>query len=224
MTRRINPTETEHIHRWAEAERGLAIDWRAFTGCALVALIAGLALLAGGGGTGAVVAAKATPDPWPGWEVVAVVLLVLAGLLVVMVLTYIGVRLWQRVQLYQAEVDAARLAARRVEQSDRGQFPGLLSRDRDAMVDPNAAPGGRVEGLNGRPAMPDPETDDQRQATMRAAAIRLAIGATSGGLTQTAAKLLAGLARDDGPPLPEVRVLEDGSHIERLLDDGSDDG
>lgn len=154
------------------------------------------------------------------------------------VVLYIIVRLALNIAHHRAEIAAVRMAARQVH-ADGGVYPLVFSRSGDAAVNPNAAPGGIVEGLNGRPRMPDAETPAAADAVARASFVQVAASAGARGAaalldilgaaspkTPEMPPLMVWNPNDQGPALPGDmhRLLELASGEYRMLtEEGADD-
>ena len=149
---------------------------------------------------------------WDGWRVLRNVGAIAAAVAVLAVAVYLGARAFLALWEKRVEIEAAHMAARQVH-AQGGLYPWVISRDGDAAINPNAAPGNRIEGLNGVPQMPEADTPAAIEAVARASFVQIA--------TSAGARTVAGLmdAMGNKPPtrpeMPEFVTLGPGE-VEQL--------
>jgi hypothetical protein len=151
---------------------------------------------------------QAPRQPWAGWPIVGWTCAGVFGLLLLALLIRVIAGLYLDVSEKRASVRAAHVQARQVPADANGLYPAMLTRDGDALVNPNAAPAGMVQGLNGtRPTLPDAATEQGRQAANRAAAIQLVVGLGRAGAAAAGRfveSLAGGQGQVTGPELPPL--------------------
>lgn len=138
-----------------------------------------LTLFACGALSGTSQASRPSHKPWEGWGYILVVLGVVAGILLLMGLLYIGGRLYLSLAKIHAEAKAMDLQGRHIPADPNGSLGAMATSDRDAILNLDALPGHAVHGLKkAKTVRPkEPETDDERVAMERNATIRLALAA-----------------------------------------------
>lgn len=150
---------------------------------------------------------------WDGWRVLRTVGAIAAAVAVLAVAVYLGARAYLGLWEKRVEIKAANLAARQVH-AQGGLYPWVISRDGDAAINPNAAPGNRIEGLNGVPQMPEAEAGTPTaEAVARASFVQIAAGA--GFRSAAALADLMGNRPQQRPEMPDFVTIGPGD-IERL--------
>ena len=169
-----------------------------------------------------------SPPPEPSAEPSLVARIIGYVLLGLMVILAVRVAAWAALSVleHRARVRQAELEARQMHRDPNGMAP-LVMADNGAVVDPDTAPGGVVNGIRGRrnaPEMPEPATPAHERQVERAAMTRLAVGAGARGLAalprqQETPRMPPRLHRDDVPE--EMSLLMDAAKAEyRLLPEG----
>ena len=150
---------------------------------------------------------------WDGWRVLRTVGAIVAVLLALAVAVYLGARAFLALWEKRVEIKAADNAARQIH-AQGGLYPWVISRDGDAAINPNAAPGNRIEGLNGCPVMPEAEAGTPAaEAVARASFVQIAAGA--GFRSAAALADLMGNRPQQRPEMPDF-VTIGPSDMERL--------
>ena len=136
------------------------------------------------------------------WFLLAVALVAFLAVLV-----YVGYRLFLSLRAQHVEIEARRKANQETYADVNGLYPMRETPD-GTMVNLNAMPGNRVEGLNGTPTVPAPDTDAEREAAARGSFVQLAAAAGFRGVA--AMRDLLGTPQER-PEMPPLVTIEPGA-------------
>jgi len=151
--------------------------------------------------------------PWEGWAYVLPVVGILLAILALMVLVYLGARMYLSLARLYAEVNAQDIQARVVPADANGSKGMFVTGDKRGAVNLDALPGATVTGLHkaDKVVVPEPATEAEQQAANQDKMIRLA----------TAARAIPPLGAPKPPP--QIREVSPDSEEVGWLVDGREE-